>query len=126
MKKLTPVLFIDTIEPALAFWLDRLGFELTMQVPYGEGPELGFVGMQNGSVEIMLQTHASVRDDLPQLADEPNRATLFVEVEDIDAIEKALEGADIVVPRRKTFYGATEIGVRVPGDHVVIFAQVAE
>jgi hypothetical protein len=30
---------------------------------------------------------------------------------------------EVVVPRRQTFYGMDEIGVREPGGHVVMFAQ---
>jgi hypothetical protein len=29
----------------------------------------------------------------------------------------------VIVPRRKTFYGMDEIGVREPGGNAVIFAQ---
>jgi hypothetical protein len=50
---------------------------------------------------------------------------LFVEVPDIDAIAAALDGENIVMPRRKTFYGATEIGYHEPGGHYVTFAQFA-
>jgi len=42
----------------------------------------------------------------------------------VEAIARDLRGADVVVPRRTTFYGADEIGVRVPGGHVVVFAQM--
>ena len=48
---------------------------------------------------------------------------LFIEVDDVDAVEKALQGAEIAVPRRKTFYGADEIFAREPGGNVVGFAQ---
>ena len=30
---------------------------------------------------------------------------------------------EVVVPRRQTFYGADEIGVREPGGNLVMFAQ---
>ncbi len=46
-------------------------------------------------------------------------------MDDIDAIEKAVAGAEIVVPRRTTFYGSTEIFVREPAGNVVGFAQLA-
>lgn len=41
MKKLTPVLAVDEIEPVLPFWIERLGFEKTVEVPQGD--RLGFV-----------------------------------------------------------------------------------
>lgn len=39
-------------------------------------------------------------------------------------IIKRLEGANVVVPVRKTSYGAREIGVREPGGNVVVFAEM--
>ena len=48
---------------------------------------------------------------------------LFFQVDDLDAIEKALKGIAPVVPRRKTFYGADELIVREPAGNIVTFAQ---
>ncbi|MGD8494655.1 MAG: VOC family protein [Gemmatimonadales bacterium] len=125
MKKLTPVLFVESIEPILPFWEGRLGFERTVEVP--EGERLGFVILQKGGVEIMAQSRASVAADVPQLADTPLGGTLlFIEVDDIDAVEAALEGAEIVMSRRTTFYGATEVAVREPGGNIVTFAEFGE
>lgn len=48
-------------------------------------------------------------------------------MDDIDAIENAVKnaGAEVLVPRRTTFYGSTEIFVREPAGNVVGFAQFA-
>lgn len=124
MKKLTPVLVVDAVEPAAAFWRDRLGFEQTMEVPHGD--ELGFVGLQKGGVEIMYQSRASVAADMPSLAEGPYRSVLFIEVDDLDAVERAVAGAEIVTPRRQTFYGMDEIAVRDPGGNIIVFAQPVE
>jgi uncharacterized glyoxalase superfamily protein PhnB len=125
MKKLTPVVYVEEIEPVLSFWTDRLGFQITAEVP--EGDRLGFVILQNGEVEVMYQTRESVLKDLPQLANSPMRGTfLFLQVDDLDAIERALEGIEQVVPRRTTFYGADEIIVREPAGNVVTFAAFGE
>ncbi|MBA2670930.1 MAG: VOC family protein [Gemmatimonadetes bacterium] len=125
MKKLTPVVYVEEIEPVLPFWIDRLGFEITAEVP--EGDRLGFVILQKGDVEVMYQSRESVLKDLPQLADSPMGGTfLFIQVNDLDAIERALEGVEQVVPRRTTFYGADEIIVREPADNVVTFAAFGE
>jgi len=35
MKKLTPILLVKEIEPSLPFWVDRLGFKKTVEVPEG-------------------------------------------------------------------------------------------
>jgi uncharacterized glyoxalase superfamily protein PhnB len=125
MKKLTPVLYVEEIEPALPFWVERLGFEKTAEVPHGD--RLGFVILQKGDVEIMYQTRASVQEDVPALGGMPmGGSMLFVQVEDLDAVERALEGIEPVTPRRKTFYGADELIVREPAGNVVNFAQFPE
>jgi hypothetical protein len=121
MKKLTPVLVVDRVEPCAEFWTGRLGFARTAEVPH-DG-ELGFVILQSGAVELMYQSRASVAADLPPLAEGPHRTVLFIEVEDLDAVERALDGVEVVQPRRTTFYGMTEIGIREPGGNVVVFAQ---
>lgn len=124
MKKLTPVLQVDSIEPVLSFWEDRLGFERTMAVPGETG--LAFVALKQGAVEIMYQTRASGGVELPLLLDLPIGGTiLFIEVDDIDAVEVMLEGADILLPRHETFYGSTEITVREPGGNLVTFAEMS-
>jgi hypothetical protein len=48
---------------------------------------------------------------------------LFIEVGNIDEVERALEGIEQVIPRRKTFYGMDEVIVRDPGGYVIVFAQ---
>jgi uncharacterized glyoxalase superfamily protein PhnB len=124
IKKSTPVLFVDAIEPSLPFWQERLGFERTVEVP--DGDRLGFVILSKGAVELMYQTVAMLtRDSAAHAAIFHNDKTfLFVEVENLDVVATALHGFEIVMPRRETFYGSTEIGYREPGGHFVTFAQM--
>jgi uncharacterized glyoxalase superfamily protein PhnB len=122
LNKLSPVLVVDAIEPSLSFWVDRLGFTKVAEVP--EGNRLGFVILQKDGIEVMYQSRESVRKDIPALADAPaGGTTLYLDVADVAAVERAVEGLEVVVPRRKTFYGADEIGVREPGGNAVIFGQ---
>lgn len=125
MKRLTPVLLVESIEPHLAFW-ETLGFERTAEVPHGDG--LGFVGLSRGECEVMLQSRASLADDLPELAAERldhSGFSLFVEIDiPFDELTALLArtGAEVLVPDRRTFYGAREIGVRTNGMFVVFAA----
>lgn len=122
MKKLTPVLMVEEIEPCLPFWVDRLGFRKTAEVP--EGDRLGFVILAKDGVEVMYQSRESVAKDVPALAEVRGGPTfLYVEVAELDAVERALAGLEPVIPRRTTFYGAQEIGVREPCGNYVTFAQ---
>src|SRR5437660_10291177 len=58
VKRITPVLLVKEIEPIVPFWVDRLGFTKTVEVP--EGNKLGFVAFQKVSAEVMYTTYASV------------------------------------------------------------------
>ena len=123
LRKSTPVLIVDAIEPSLAFWRQRLGFESPVEVPH-DG-KLGFVILTNGVIEVMYQTAASVDAEAPAILHgwRNDKSFLYIEVDDIDAVATALDGFEIVLPRRRTFYGATEIGYREPAGHLVTFAQ---
>ena len=124
VKKLTAVLLVEEIEPCLNFWVDRLGFTKTTEVP--DGNKLAFVILQKGATEVMYQTFASVEKDNAQMAkDMPKGPTfLYVEVDDLEALIAALKGVPVVMPVRTTFYGAKEIGVKEPAGHFVTFAQL--
>jgi catechol 2,3-dioxygenase-like lactoylglutathione lyase family enzyme len=124
IKKLTPVLFVRRIEPCLDFWERRLGFVRVAAVP--EADHFGFVLLVRDGVEVMYQTWSSVGTDIPPLAREASAAHqfLYLDVDDLGAIEAALAGIDYIVPKRQTFYGATEVIVREPAGHVVAFAQM--
>ena len=124
MKKLTPILTLEAIEPSLPFWVDALGFTKTVDVPTGD--VLGFAILEKDGYEVMLQTVASMQTDVPAVASPPGGSVLYVEIEDLSAIEKAVADYELLVPRRKTFYGADEIFVREPGGNVVGFAQFSE
>jgi hypothetical protein len=119
--KVTAVLYCEAIEPARDFRVGRLGFPKTVEVP--EGDRLGFVILQNGAAEVMLQTRASVAADMPSMAEHARPgASLFIEVEDFAGILKRLEGIQPVMPVRDIFYGMREMAVREPGGKLVCFA----
>lgn len=120
--KITPVLIVDQIERSLAFWVERMGFEKTVEVP--EGDRLGFVILKCEGAEVMLQTVESLRKDEPKFLPKAgaNVASLFIEVTDFEDTVKRLAGYSIAMPERKTFYGMREVGVFEPSGHVVIFA----
>ena len=125
VKKITTVLAVETVQPSLDFWTKRLGFECTVTVPHED--TLGFAILVKDNLEVMLQSVASILADLGSTTGEINgrSAALFIEVADLAAVEQGLGTYPIEMPRRTTFYGMHEIGVREPGGHFVIFAQPA-
>lgn len=120
--KITPVLYMDRVEPSLEVWVDRLGFTKTVEVPGGDGL-LSFVIVQQGDAELMLQTRASLVADLPAAAEYAHPVCgIFVEVEDFADLLRRVEGLPVVMPVRTTFYGMQEIVVREPGGNLICFA----
>jgi uncharacterized glyoxalase superfamily protein PhnB len=124
VNKITPVLLVEEVEPCIHFWVDRLGFTKTIEVP--EGNKIGFVSLQKGNVELMYQSFSSVQNDDPNRTDVMRKGPtfLYVEVDNLDETIGALKGAEVVMPERTTFYGAKEIGVKDPGGHIITFAQM--
>src|SRR5882724_5526194 len=124
VKRITPVLLVKEIEPLIPFWVDRLGFTKTIEVP--EGQKLGFVAFQKGAVEVMYQTYSSVEKDAPpSMSAEARKGPtyLYMEVDNFDAAFAAMKDVKIVMPVRTAFYGMKEFAVQDPGGHFITFAQ---
>jgi catechol 2,3-dioxygenase-like lactoylglutathione lyase family enzyme len=117
--QVTANLIVESIEACLPFWVERLGFEKTVEVPHG--PALGFVILERGSAKLMLQTRASLADDIVPLGKESYRALLYITVDDLAPIRKALEGYPLALPERTTAYGARELIVKDPAGNGVCF-----
>ena len=60
---------VEEIEKSLPFWVDRMGFTKTVDVP--EGDRLGFAIVVRDGAELMLQSIESVRKDAPQFVPKP-------------------------------------------------------
>ncbi|MBZ5684223.1 MAG: VOC family protein [Acidobacteriia bacterium] len=125
VKKITPVLFVEDVEPCVKFWVSRFGFEKTAEVP--DGDHLAFVMLQKGNVELMYQSYASADKDVAAISQVVRKGPtfLYVEVDNLEETINAVKGAELVMPKRKTFYGSTEIGIRDPAGHFVTFAEFA-
>jgi uncharacterized glyoxalase superfamily protein PhnB len=126
VKRITPVLLVKEIEPLIPFWVDRLGFTKTIDVP--DGNKLGFVTFQKGTAELMYQTYASVEKDAPkEVAASAGKGPtyLYMEVDDLDAVLAAMKDVKLVMPVRTAFYGMREFSVQDPGGHFITFAQPA-
>jgi len=124
VEKITPVLFVEEIEPCLGFWVERLGFDRTMEVP--DGQKLGFALLSKGNLEIMYQTFATQQKENPPLAEEFRRGPtfLYIEVSSLDAIIEVMKKVPVFLPVRTTFYGTREIGYKDPAGHLVVFSEL--
>lgn len=131
IKKVTPLITVDAIEPCLPFW-QRMGFETTVTVPHDDA--IGFAILQRDGLELMYQTQASIEADLGDSGAPESlgremaggSSTLFIEVDSLDEILTALGDSEVLVPRRTTFYGMDEIFVRAPCGTVVGLAAAED
>lgn len=123
IKRITPVLLVEDVESCARFWVERLGFSKTVEVP--EGGKLGFVILQKDGTEVMYQSYASIEKDAPHAVSSARRGPtfLYVEVDNLDDAMAAMKGVEVVMPERLAFYGAREIGVKDPAGHFVTLAQ---
>jgi len=116
VNKLTTLLVVDAIAAHLAHW-QRLGYEVTVRVP--ETGEPGFVILNAKSGELMLQTRASLREDLPDVAKRNPSFVLYADVDSLADAKRSLASATVIVAQRTTFYGATEAWLELP-DGVIL------
>lgn len=129
--KVAPVLVVDRVEPILPFW-SKLGVVPSVQVPDESAKDgrLAFVILGAEGIEVMYQTVASIAGDTVASASdksafrvEPQQTTLYIEVGDLTQVESKLNGERLIMPKRKTFYGATEVAYADPAGNIVIFAE---
>jgi len=123
VKKITSILFAEELEPCIKFWMERMGFRTTVEVP--EGDKIGFAIVEKNGVELMYQSFASAEKEDAATGEAVRKGPsfLYIEVAELEAALAATRGAEIVMPERTTFYHAREFGVKDPAGHYVIFAQ---
>jgi hypothetical protein len=117
---MSSVLLVHRIEPCLDFWVERLGFEVRLQV---QGTDhLEFVALGRDDVEIFYRTRDSLHEDTPGLVDGEDHSpwvVIYLEVDDLKELLPALEDVEVVVPLRETILGTREIFVREPSGRIL-------
>jgi hypothetical protein len=114
-----PVFQVRDVGATMAWFVDKLGFR---PHPFPATPPHAFAVLERDGVEIMLQ-----RRDAP-LAPEPGAWHVYVRVANglIELFERLRGDAEVTVleaPRRQP-YGDTELDVRTPDGHVLVFSEV--
>lgn len=126
ITRVTPILSVPAVEPCVKFWVERMGFQKTAEVP--DGNTLGFAMLEKDGVELMYQSYDSVKKDNAAMGELAAKGPtfLYIEVDNLDAVISAMKGTEIAVPLRTTFYGMKELGVKDPAGHIILFAQKTE
>jgi hypothetical protein len=120
LNKLTTLLIVDAIEMQLPSW-EKLGYQVTIRVP--EAGPAGFVILTGPAGELMLQTRASLQDDLPDVLKRGPSFLLYGDVASIAQAKQTLPDATVIIAQRKTPYGATEAWLELPGGTILGLSQ---
>ena len=122
ITRLTPNLYTDNVAACAQFWIDRLHFDKTVEVPEPGG--LAFAALQKGNIELMYGSYGSLeREPLVSGSFQKGTSFLFIEVDDLNAVLAAMHDVPKVADVHETFYGATEFSVKDPAGHLITFAQ---
>ena len=123
LLRLTPLLSVDEIEPVIPFW-EALGWEWLD--PLEIDGRLAFIAFRKDGRDIHYQTVSYIETRIPGAGSmlSGSTALLYLTVDDLDLVIRALDAeTEVVIPRRRTPWGADEIYVKEPGGHLIGFAQ---
>ena len=121
--KNTPIMIVESINPALPFWTEKMGFQKTAVFP--EEGEPAFAMLIKGDEEIMFQTRESSTSEHPILKPYVSSGTIlqYIDVDSLDAVLSKVPKDSILVPPKDTFYGTREAVVKDPSGFLLIFAE---
>jgi len=122
VERVSPVLAVESIDAVIPFW-EALGFTIVDE-SRTDG-QVDYIAFGKDGLSIHYHTLRLVERNIAgggrELAD--STSFVYIAVDDLDAVIERLGGAEVVVPRRRTEWGADEIYVREPGGHIVAFAS---
>lgn len=131
-KSLSPNLMVHNVRESLAFY-QQLGFMAVEEVPLPEeenNGELAFAILVNGTISLMLQAEASLKEDVTALvAQQVGQAamTLHFAVENAPELYQQLQGkAEVVKPLHRTWYGMDEFYIQDNNGYVLGFGSHAD
>lgn len=134
MASVVANLMVADVEKSVAFYRDRLGFEVVTRVPT-VGEVLGdnepdqpliFATLKLGSGELMLQSSQSFSDEAPGIdsTDEPGATmSVYLRVDNLDDLIESL-GDAVNKPPKVSWYGMREIWASDPDGYLLTIGQL--
>ena len=124
LNKLTPNLVVSDVARAVAFYRDRLGFEVETTVP--EAEPYVFAIIRSGPVQIFLNAPEPAIEEYPAMKGRPlgGTFTMFIEVTGIERTYDELKAQiPIVAPLETKWYGVAEFVAADPDGYLITFAE---
>lgn len=135
MMKLTPNMMVEDVHQTVDFYCKTLGFEFAGGVPEGTQEfilepappkALAFAILQQGPVQMMIQSRASLSAELPMFAQKAigASATFYIEVDNAQELHTQIKDkVTLVKPLHTTFYGMDEFYVKDINGYVLCFGS---
>ena len=124
LNKLTPNLVVSDVARSMAFYRDRLGFEVETTVP--DAAPYVFAIVRSGQVQIFLNAPEPATEEYPSFKDRQlgGTFTMYIEVTGIERIYDELKAlVPIRVSLETKWYGVAEFVVADPDGYLITFAE---
>lgn len=122
---MTTNLMVESVDKAITFYHDILGFTVIASVP-SKGDELQFAILSKDKLMLMLQEKNNLIEEYPVLKTEKVHpsVSLYIMVDDFDTLYEELKGKyPINTEVHTSFYGAKEFAVTDTDGYILTFTE---
>ncbi len=121
--KAVPMLLVDDVDEALAWYQEKLDAELQYTLP--QAPPYEWVSILLENVEIMLASKEAARgwySDQVSTCEEPCNVAVYIFVGSVDSLHEKLKySVTVVMEPKDQSYGLREFAIRDPFGFVLVF-----
>lgn len=125
---MTTNLMVESVDKAIAFYRDILGFSVVASVP-GKNDELQFAILSKDKLMLMMQERKNLIEEYPVLSAEKVHpsVSLYIMVDNFDALYEEIKGKyPINTEPHTSFYGAREFAITDTDGYVLTFTEHKE
>lgn len=127
-KELTPMLLVDSVDEALAWYEDVLGAKLQHRLP--DEPPFEWVSILLDGVEIMIAQKESAKDwytHAVKTSDNPSNCIIYLYVQDAHVLyQRIKDKIKVVMEPVDQYYGMREMVIQDPFGFILVFAEIIE
>lgn len=124
-KNMTTNLMVESVDNAIAFYKDTLGFSVVASVP-GKNDELQFAILSKDNLMLMFQEKSNFIEEYPVL-DTPKvqpSVSLYIAVDNFDVLYEEIKSKHPINTELHTsFYGAREFAITDVDGYVLTFTE---
>lgn len=125
---MTTNLMVESVDKAIAFYQEILGFTVVASVP-GKKGGLQFAILSKDHLSLMMQEKSNMIEEYPILTAEKVQPSisLYISVDDFDALYQDIKGKyPINTELHTSFYGAKEFAIADADGYVLTFTEHQE